>query len=134
MLLLNNRGDNFTLADNRRGITTQTGMKAMGNQLAYLRKERGISQKELANRLGVAQPNISNYERGTLRLNGELIIKLTEILGVSADALLGLENGATKRGPTPKLQHQLDQLGRLPRAKQRFVSEMLTGLLQQATH
>ncbi len=37
-----------------------------------------------------------------------------------------------KRGPTPKLQRQLERLSRLPKAKQKFVSEMLDTVLQQA--
>jgi hypothetical protein len=34
--------------------------------------------------------------------------------------------------PTPKLQRQLERLSRLPKAKQKFVSEMLDTVLQQA--
>ncbi len=41
-------------------------------------------------------------------------------------------NGRTKRGPTPKLQRQLERVSRLPKAKQKFVSEMLETVLQQA--
>jgi hypothetical protein len=39
---------------------------------------------------------------------------------------------STKRGPTPKLQRQLEQLQDLPRSQQRFVSQMLDTVLQQA--
>ncbi len=66
-------------------------IETIGQRLARLRKERGITQVELAQRLGVAQPVVSDYERGELRLHGELIIKLTELLGVSSEELLGLE-------------------------------------------
>jgi len=60
--------------------------------------------------------------------------RLAQGLTVSVDALLGTGNGTTpKRGPTPKLQQQLERLSRLPRAKQRFVSEMLETVLQQAS-
>lgn len=124
--------EDIILANNlRRGIATQSGMESIGERLTRLRQERGISQQKLAEHLGIAQPNISDYERGILRLHGELIVKITELLGVSSDELLGLTNGTPKRGPTPKLQHQLEQLGRLPKAKQRVINEMLTGLLQQ---
>ena len=37
-----------------------------------------------------------------------------------------------RRGPTPKLQQQVERLSRLPRTKQRVVIEMLEGLLAQA--
>ena len=50
----------------------------------------------------------------------------------SVDNLLGIEDKATKRGPLPKLQQQMQQLSGLPKAKQRFVSEMLDTVIQQA--
>jgi transcriptional regulator with XRE-family HTH domain len=109
-------------------------MGTIGERLTRLRRERGISQQELAEQLGIAQPNVSDYERGALRLHGELIVKLTEVLKVSSDELLGLTDNIAKPGPAPKLQYQMQQINHLPRAKQKFISEMLAGLLQQATH
>jgi len=35
-----------------------------------------------------------------------------------------------KRGPTPKLQQQIEKLSRLPKAKQRVVMDMIEGVLQ----
>src|SRR5437016_4858102 len=69
----------------------------IGERLARLRRERGITQAELADALGLAQPNISDYERGILRLNADLILKLTGILKVSADELLGIGEPKSKR-------------------------------------
>jgi hypothetical protein len=51
---------------------------------------------------------------------------------VSVEDLFWQANGTTKRGPTPKLQRQLERVSRLPKAKQKFVSEMLETVLQQA--
>ena len=57
---------------------------------------------------------------------------LAQALGVSVEALLGEEGAPARRGPTPKLQKQLEQLSQLPRSKQRFVTEMLDAVLQQS--
>lgn len=38
----------------------------------------------------------------------------------------------SKRGPAPKLQQQIERIQRLPRAKQRFVMEMIDTVLAQA--
>jgi len=43
-----------------------------------------------------------------------------------------MRTAPTKRGPAPKVQQQLEQLARLPKAKQRVVSEVLDSLLSQA--
>ncbi|GAB3060881.1 hypothetical protein GCM10027214_27410 [Stenotrophomonas tumulicola] len=39
---------------------------------------------------------------------------------------------ASKRGPAPKLQQQLERINQLPKAKQKMVSEVLDSLLAQA--
>jgi len=51
---------------------------------------------------------------------------------VPVEELIGIESKPGKRGPTLKLQRQLEQLQQLPRSKQRFVTEMLDTVLQQA--
>lgn len=62
---------------------------SIGERIAHLRRLRGITQKDLAVRLGVTQPIISGYERGELRVHGDVLIELTRILKVSADEILG---------------------------------------------
>src|SRR5438034_2484544 len=85
--------------------TAATPAETVGQRLARLRRERGLTQVELAERLGIAQPIVSDYERGELRLHGQLIVRLTEILGVSADELLGLTPtpAAGPRSEEPRL-------------------------------
>lgn len=67
-------------------------------------------------------------------LPAALLPVLAEALGLSVEDLLGQPQTKTpgKRGPAPKLQQQLEQLGRLPKAKQRFVSDMIDSVLAQA--
>lgn len=48
------------------------------------------------------------------------------------EALLGLANGAAKRGPAPKLQRQLERVSQLPRPQQPFVEQMLETVIAQA--
>ena len=48
------------------------------------------------------------------------------------EELLGEDlGGAKKRGPTPKLQQQIERIMELPRAQQRFVMQMLDTVLAQ---
>src|SRR6266545_1662181 len=101
---------------------TDSGREAgetIPQRLARIRRERGMTQVELAQRLGVAQPVVSDYERGELRLHGQLIVKLSEILGVSSEELLALKkapaNGAIKNR---RLLRRLQEIERLPRRDQ----------------
>jgi hypothetical protein len=50
---------------------------------------------------------------------------------VTLGELVGEKLQTRKRGQAPKLQQQLEQISQLPRAKQRFVIEMLDTALQQ---
>jgi transcriptional regulator with XRE-family HTH domain len=90
--------------------------ESLGHRLARLRKERGITQAELAERLKISQTTVSDYERGRLRMHGDVILALARLLNISADDLLGLE--ATPQQPVVKdrklLQH-LALIERLPK-------------------
>jgi transcriptional regulator with XRE-family HTH domain len=71
--------------------------KAFGKRLQQIRKRRSISQVEMAQRLGIHQSLISQYERGYLRLHGGLIVRLAQALRTTPDEILGVrpskENG-----------------------------------------
>ena len=56
---------------------------------------------------------------------------LSTVLGLSLDELVGVPVRPGKRGPAPKLQQQLEQISRLPRARQKFVMQMIDTVLQQ---
>lgn len=107
--------------------------KALGARVAALRNEEGMSQQAVADELGIPQQTYAHYEVGRLRMPASLLPKLAQIFGVTADELLGTSNGSGKRGPTPKLQQQIERLSRLPKAKQKTVMEMIEGVLSQAS-
>ena len=57
--------------------------------LVKLRKEAGMSQFELAEKLGVSQQTVSKYEKGTREPDNATLVKLSEIFNCSIDYLLG---------------------------------------------
>ncbi|MBD5115468.1 MAG: helix-turn-helix domain-containing protein [Ruminococcaceae bacterium] len=62
-----------------------------------MRKEKGISQKQAAEELGVAQALLSHYEKGKRECGLEFLLKAAEYYNVSTDYLLGrspVANGA----------------------------------------
>lgn len=104
----------------------------LGERIAALRKARGLTQVQLAELLDVSQQQVVSFEKGRRRVPVSTLPTLSKALGVSIEELVASEVKPAKRGPTPKLQHQLELLQGLPRSKQRFVSEMLDTVLQQA--
>lgn len=57
--------------------------------ITLLRKERGITQKQAAQELGVSQALLSHYEKGIRECGLEFVVKVADYYGVSCDYLLG---------------------------------------------
>ena len=65
-------------------------MVNMGNKLKKLRSEKNLTQKQVADRIGLAISAISSYESGTRYPSYEVLIKLARMFHVSTDYLLGI--------------------------------------------
>ncbi|MDR3293417.1 MAG: helix-turn-helix domain-containing protein [Clostridiales bacterium] len=67
-------------------------MVKTGQRIKELRKEFGMSQKDLADKIGVAQNTVAQYENGTAKTSLDVIVKLAIALRITTDYLLGLED------------------------------------------
>ncbi|HEY4601223.1 MAG TPA: helix-turn-helix domain-containing protein [Cerasibacillus sp.] len=61
----------------------------LGKRLAELRKSKGLSQYELANRLGFSRGKLANYEQGSREPDYETLKHIADYFEVSVDYLLG---------------------------------------------
>ena len=64
----------------------------MKDRLKLLRKQKGVSQKVVAEAIGVTLSAYSNYEQGLREPSNQILINLCKYYDVSADYLLGLED------------------------------------------
>lgn len=64
-------------------------MQKIGRKIATLRKEKNMTQMELADRLGISFQAVSNWERGNSMPDIAKLPELAEIFEVSVDELLG---------------------------------------------
>ena len=93
--------------------------KALGLRIAKLRKERGFTQIELADKLGLVQAIVSDYERGRLRPHSGVLARLAETLQISADELLGLKPVQKATGMRDRrFLRRLDAISELPKRDQ----------------
>lgn len=60
--------------------------------LKIARERKGLSQKDIAEGIGVAKSTYSLYESGNREPNVQTIKKIADILNVSADELLGIDD------------------------------------------
>ncbi len=58
-------------------------------RLIEQRKLNKVTQREMANLLGMAQPSYIRYENGTAEPNLENVVKIADYFDVSVDYLLG---------------------------------------------
>ena len=65
---------------------------SFSNRITSLRKERGLSQKEVAMSLGVSQALLSHYEKGVRECGLDFVLKCAEYFGVTTDYLLGKDD------------------------------------------
>ncbi len=65
----------------------------LGKKLRTLRLRLGMTQAELAGKIGIKQPMLSLYERGDVRLTALLLAGFARALGVTTDEILGLQHG-----------------------------------------
>lgn len=63
-------------------------LKKMGERIYHRRKLLKLTQEELAEKMGVSTQMISNLELGKKAIRPENLIKLCEVLNVSADYIL----------------------------------------------
>jgi transcriptional regulator with XRE-family HTH domain len=106
--------------------------KQLGVRIAELRRTHGLTQVQLAEALKLTQQMIASYEVGRRRVPVSLLPAIAHALAVSIDVLIGQKEATPgKRGPAPKLQQQMERIQRLPKAKQRFVMEMIDTVLAQ---
>ena len=67
-----------------------------------MRVDRGLSQEEIGDILGVKQNTYSQYEIGVLNYPLDVVIKLAEFYGTSVDYLLGLTD---EKKPYPRKKY-----------------------------
>lgn len=65
-------------------------------KIADLRKERNMSQRDLANKLSVTQASVSRWEDNQISIAGTSLRKLALFFNVSADEILGISDQIDK--------------------------------------
>ena len=64
-------------------------MQKTGSLIRDFRVKNGMTQQELANKLGVNQSTVSDYETGTFELTLPKLVRIADALGVTIYDLIG---------------------------------------------
>lgn len=77
----------------------------IANKLLELRKEKGLSQEALANKLGISRQAVSKWERAEASPDTDNLIELAKLYDISLDELLLHEPSSKKQESTEKDEH-----------------------------
>ena len=61
---------------------------SIGNFIAQLRKQRGFTQEQLGEQIGVTNKTVSRWETGVYMPPADALMKMSELFGVTVNELL----------------------------------------------
>ncbi len=109
------------------------GKESLGQRIARFRKLKGYTQVQLADKIGLTQVLISDYERDKIRPHPEMIIRFSMALEVSSDHLLGLKE-PKDAGHTHSLKvlRRIKNIEELPASQQKVLFQIIDTFLKGA--
>ena len=105
---------------------------AFGERIHAAREALGLSQTQVAEKLGITQMAYAFWERRPVALRPDQIEKLSGILKVTPDHLFsGSVPKAKQNGPFGKMRQLFESASRLPRSQQQKVSDILAPFIRE---
>ena len=101
-----------------------------------MRARAGLTQGDVAERLGMSQRLLSYYEREASDIPASMLVPLADVLGVDVCWLLDVKPAAScrkqagKPGPKGYLQERFEAVREMPRKDQQFVVKFLDQVLE----
>lgn len=108
--------------------------QALGEFISVLRKEHGMTQAELARAIGVSQQTVYAYELGDRRVSLLALMKLSKVLDLPVDQLMGMGKAAVPRRPrriSPAGERLAADWQRLRKTRQRFIKRIVQVMLAE---
>ena len=82
----------------------------IGDRIKKLRRKNNWTQKDLANILDVSPSTIGMYEQNRREPDNDLLLKISQVLNVSLDRLLGNTKYSEPPAPRSELYDLIDQM------------------------
>jgi len=113
------------------GRPSQKSRPLLGGNIVKARKEKGLTQLELARLLGMTQQGVAYLEREATSLKVEQLTLIADALDTSVDFLLG-RPATIKRvgGPTGRGKRLFEAAAKLPRSQQEKVYDVLESFVK----
>lgn len=107
------------------------GKESLGQRISRLRKERGFTQVELSERIGLIQSLVCDYEKDRLRLSAEMALRFALALDMTVDDLLRPKGSrAVSKQPSRRVLRRLEKIDTLPAHQQNAVLKSIDMMLK----
>jgi len=117
-------------ADMRTGRPSTKEATPLGQRITAARRDAGLTQQQLADKLGVTQRVVTYWEREAVGLKAEQLNALAEALGVTLDKLMGRPQSKQRgNGPAGRAKRVFDRVSALPRSQQQRILDTVEALI-----
>ena len=124
-----NRG--YTVGMLKTGRPAKRDRTAFGERVFLARQRKGLTQAELAEKVGAVQQVVAEWERHACALKPDQLKALATALDVSADYLLGISSSRQVKGPSGKMRQVFEEASQLPRRQQQKIIDVLEPFVAQ---
>jgi transcriptional regulator with XRE-family HTH domain len=99
---------------------------AFGERLATARQQAGLTQQQLAERLGTTQRVLTHWESQGVALRADQIAALANLLGVTANYLVGRDSAPKKNGGhVGRARRVFEAVAEMPRHQQKKIIDVV---------
>jgi len=106
----------------------------IGQRISLFRKEKGYTQQELAEKIGIKQTLVSDYETGRIRIFAEMLAFFAIALHVSTDDLLGLkEEQENNPKISLRIMKRIKEIEELPENRKKAILKTIDDLIKANT-
>jgi transcriptional regulator with XRE-family HTH domain len=106
---------------------------AIGESLQSIRKRRGLTQKELGEKIGLTREAIASYESGRSHLMVITLLDMAAALRVSVNEILGLERKTVEMTITRRWSKRMNIIETLPESVKKHILRTLDDVIKANT-
>lgn len=101
----------------------------LGDKITMLRKQKNLSQGDLADKIGISRDAIGKYERGDIMPTADKAKKMADILGVSLDFLMS--DAAKEEALIDKeMLYRMQEVQKLPDSEKNQITSVIDALIR----
>jgi len=109
----------------------KTTVSFFGDRLRRIRLEKGLTQTQLGDKVGLSKRMMAHYEKHAIRPPTDKVALLAKALGVKVEDLLKDTSKNKSNGSDPKFSRKLEKAKTLPNADKEVLTAMIDSLLKK---